>query len=71
MCKASERELGPYLKESQVDQLPQQVSSAGGLQVARQATQLLEELHQIIPMLCLQAQPGVVFKSALSRLSLC
>ena len=38
-----------HLKKSQVDKLAEQLSSAIGLQVASQATQLLQKLHQVAP----------------------
>lgn len=45
-----------YLKEAKADKLPQQLCSCCWLQMPRQATQLLQELHQIMPAFCLQKE---------------
>lgn len=51
---------GLYLKQPQVDKLPQQVCPVGRGGVPGQATQLLQELDQIIPPFRLHSQQDML-----------
>ena len=56
-------EKGLYLKQPQVDELPQQVCPVGRGGVPGQATQLLQEFDQIIPPFCLHSQQDILTQS--------